>query len=132
MAAKLKIIMFRGDPDTEKSRHTAFLIEAPDKSNIVVHAVGTEPHFRKTMNENYQYTKSAKFFKEILVAPSVNNKTKEQLGAALWSNTEVKSGNSWNCHSYVEDGLQVLVTKNWMTSGTRSNAIERMRRALRE
>ena len=64
----LKVLIFKGEPDTANRRHTALLIEQSDGSNLLVHAVGTAPFFDITMDENTQATKSKRLLKEIFVA----------------------------------------------------------------
>ncbi|KAL2392913.1 hypothetical protein ABEF95_001855 [Exophiala dermatitidis] len=120
MPATLKIMIFRGTPDTPSRRHTALFIEMSDGSNLMVHIVGEAPHFRKDMRENTRPDQSVRFLKEIFVA-NITGKTMAQIGAVAFG-TQIRSGGDWNCQNWVSDALRAICAKNWITEHARSAA----------
>lgn len=130
MGAKLKIIIYRGNPDTAVFRHTALFIESNDGSHLIVQIVGQAPFFRQDMRDDILPRDSQRFFKEILVA-EITGKTTSQIGGPLFG-TKISSGGDWNCQDWVCDALEVLSGKGWITASARSSAINRMRTALKE
>ena len=126
--ATLKILVFKGEPDTANRRHTALLIERSDGSNLLIHAVGNAPYFERTMDENTQATRSKRLLKEIFVA-TITGATVAAIGGVLYR-TPVQNTPGWNCHNWVQDALEATRTKDWITARTRSSAIATMMQAV--
>ena len=126
MATSLSIIVYKGSPiDASKYRHTALFLEFPDTTNLLIHVTGASGFFQAEVKSGENPTKSKKFVKKISVG-KIQGQTKVAIESAIKVTPINNSDRSWNCHHWIGDALKKLSDRRWITSDSRSKAIDDM------
>ncbi|KAG4426857.1 hypothetical protein IFR04_000288 [Cadophora malorum] len=128
----LNIIVYRGDPvDVQSTRHTAFFIEYADGSNLITHAVGAHGFFEHAEKWNTQPTESRNFERLI---PIITMRTREErdltVREILYNVPVNNEERSWNCQSWIGDGLRAL--SGLISAEIATNAADQMATVLLE
>lgn len=126
MATSLSIIIYKGSPiDASKYRHTALLLEFPDKTTRLLHVTGASGFFQTEVKSGEDPSKSKKFVKKILVG-KIQGQEKAAIQSTITSTPVKNSDRSWNCQNWIGDALKKLSDLRWITINARSEAIDAM------
>lgn len=126
MVTSLSVLIFRGSPvDASKYRHTALFLEFPDKTTWLLHVTGASGFFRIEAKLGEDLSKSTSFAQIILIG-NIQGEGKTAILSAITSTPVKNSDSSWNCQHWIGDALKELSDRGWITSDTRSQAINAM------
>lgn len=128
MAPRLYIVVFRGDPvDLQKTRHTAlFISEGSEEKGDLLHVTGAAGVFMFDRKKQSNPAASRNFLKKIPVTPITKSPTKEQMIVKITGTRVNNSTHSWNCQNWVGEALQRVAQEGWISSQTKSSAIDAM------
>ncbi|RMD39712.1 hypothetical protein DV735_g5421, partial [Chaetothyriales sp. CBS 134920] len=128
MAPNLCIVVFRGDPvDLQSTRHTAlFVNEGSQLYGDLVHVTGSSGFYEFERKSEINPLTSRSFLNKIPVTPIANSPTKEQLLEEIKKTRINNSTHAWNCQNWVGDALNRVAAKGWISSQSKSSAIDAM------
>ncbi|OBT70446.1 hypothetical protein VE03_00039 [Pseudogymnoascus sp. 23342-1-I1] len=124
----LYIVVNRGDPiDSYSMRHTAFWVEFSDGRNLLSHVCGAASFFEFEERWNEAQPQEGKNFERIIFVLTVRTAVDDMTIRNTLRQTPVNNKErSWNCQTWIGDGLQRLQDAKLLREANTVSAADQM------